>query len=318
MNTPRSAMIGGAGIWTPGATIIGAPGVKKTLNQLIKSLFSNGEQGFFYDTNDLSTMYQNAAGTIPVTTAGQPVELRKDKSGRNNHAFQTVSASRPILQQTPILGNELVVNGGFSGGVTGWGAVDGTTEVILNGYLKFNNALTANPNVIQYNVIRPAKTYAVSFKVANRTAGGVFLVLYGDSWRSTVLTPIAQANGVFSTIISSHVGATGTIGIRTQDNTTLDITNVSIREVTGYQTDQNYLKFDGVDDKLTTTLPTQLTGCTVIRSVPNVGTQILTGQTIPATYEDNTDHCGLLVINRALTASETSQITSLFNKAAGV
>lgn len=315
IKTPLSTVIGGA-FWTPGATILGSS--SQNLTQIIKSIFANNEQGFFYDPDDLSTMFQDTAGTVPVTAAGQPVGLRKDKSGRNNHAYQTVSASRPILQQTPILRNELVVNGGFSDGVTGWGAVNGTTEVVLNGYLKFNNALTANPNVIQHNVIRPAKTYAVSFKVANRTAGGVFLVLYGDSLRSTVLTPIAQANGVFSTIISSHVGATGTIGIRAQDNTTLDMTNVSIREVTGYQTDQNYLKFDGVDDKLTTTLPTQLTGCTVIRSVPNVGTQILTGQTIPATYEDNKDHCGLIVINRALTPSETSAITAEFNKRVGV
>ena len=78
------------------------------------------------------------------------------------------------------------------------------------------------------------------------------------------------------------------------------------------------IDFDAVDDKLITSLPAQLTGCTIIRSVPNVGTQILTGQTIPATYEDNTDHCGLLVINRALTSSETSAITAEFNKRAGV
>ena len=78
------------------------------------------------------------------------------------------------------------------------------------------------------------------------------------------------------------------------------------------------IDFDTVDDKLITNLPTQLTGCTVIRSVPNVGTQILTGQTIPATYEDSTDHCGLIVINRALTPSETSAITAEFNKRAGV
>ena len=78
------------------------------------------------------------------------------------------------------------------------------------------------------------------------------------------------------------------------------------------------LDFDTADDKLITNLPAQLTGCTVIRSVPNVGTQILTGQTIPATYNDNKDHCGLIVINRALTPSETSAITAEFNKRAGV
>ena len=79
-------------------------GSLKTLTQLVKSLFSNGEQGFFYDPNDLSTMYQNAAGTIPVTAAGQPVGLIRDKSGRNNHAYQTTSASCPILRKNAVTG----------------------------------------------------------------------------------------------------------------------------------------------------------------------------------------------------------------------
>ena len=127
------------------------------------------------------TLFQDAAGTVPVTAVGQPVGLIRDKSGRNNHARQATSAARPLMQSAPLR-----------------------------------------------------------------------------------------------------------------------------------------LDFDAVDDKLITNLPTQLTGCTVVRFVPNVGTQILTSQTIPATYNDNTDHCGLIVINRALTATETSQITKLFDKAAGV
>jgi hypothetical protein len=88
----------GRGVFeAPGATVIG--GKKPSFNLEILKLFANGEQGFFYDPNDLSTMYQDAARTIPVTAAGQPVGLMKDKSGRNNHAFQTTSASRPILRQ---------------------------------------------------------------------------------------------------------------------------------------------------------------------------------------------------------------------------
>ena len=70
----------------------------------IKSLFANNEQGFFYDPDDLSTMYQDAAGTVPVTDAGQPVGLIRDKSGRNNHAYQTTSASRPILRKNAVTG----------------------------------------------------------------------------------------------------------------------------------------------------------------------------------------------------------------------
>ena len=101
IKTPLSTVIGGA-FWTPSATILG--GASKTFNQLIKSLFANNEQGFAYDPNDLSTMFQNPAGTIPVTGAGQAVGLIKDKSGRNNHAYQTVSASRPILQRNATTG----------------------------------------------------------------------------------------------------------------------------------------------------------------------------------------------------------------------
>lgn len=101
IKTPLSTAIGGV-FWTPGATILGS--ASKTLNQLIKSLFASNEQGFAYDPNDLTTLYQDAAGTIPVTGAGQPVGLIKDKSGRNNHAYQTTSASRPILRKNAATG----------------------------------------------------------------------------------------------------------------------------------------------------------------------------------------------------------------------
>lgn len=66
---------------------------------VVRSLFSAGEQGVWYDPSDLSTMYQDAAGTTPVTAVGQPVGKILDKSGRGNHATQSTTASRPTLQQ---------------------------------------------------------------------------------------------------------------------------------------------------------------------------------------------------------------------------
>ncbi len=60
-------------------------------------MFGSGEQGVWYDPSDLSTMYQDAAGTIPVTAVGQPVGKILDKSGRGNHATQSTTASRPTL-----------------------------------------------------------------------------------------------------------------------------------------------------------------------------------------------------------------------------
>lgn len=46
------------------------------------------------DANDISTMYQNTAGTTPVTGDGQQVRLWQDKSGSNNHAV-LVSGQSP-------------------------------------------------------------------------------------------------------------------------------------------------------------------------------------------------------------------------------
>lgn len=61
-------------------------------------LFAAGEQGAWYDPSDMSTMFQDVAGTAPVTQVGQAVALIRDKSGRGNHASQSVAASRPIFQ----------------------------------------------------------------------------------------------------------------------------------------------------------------------------------------------------------------------------
>lgn len=65
------------------------------------SLFFGGANGAWYDPSDFSTMFQDAAGTAPVTAVGQPVGLMLDKSGRSNHAFNPSgnSANFPVLQQ---------------------------------------------------------------------------------------------------------------------------------------------------------------------------------------------------------------------------
>lgn len=55
--------------------------------------------GLLFDFGDLSTLYQDAAGTIPVTAVGQPVGKILDKSGNNYHATQPITAARPTLVQ---------------------------------------------------------------------------------------------------------------------------------------------------------------------------------------------------------------------------
>lgn len=61
-------------------------------------LFAGGKKGAWYDPSDLSTMFQDIAGTTPVTADGQPVGLIRDKSGNGNHASQPVAGKRPIYR----------------------------------------------------------------------------------------------------------------------------------------------------------------------------------------------------------------------------
>ena len=52
----------------------------------------------WYDPSDLSTLFQDAEGTTPVTAAGQSLGMVRDKSGNARHATQATAAARPTWQ----------------------------------------------------------------------------------------------------------------------------------------------------------------------------------------------------------------------------
>lgn len=85
-------MLIGLGIGLPFASAI-------SLAAQIAALFAAGEQGAWYDPSDWSTLFQDSAGTLPVTAVGQPVGKMLDKSGRGNHATQPTAINRPVVQQ---------------------------------------------------------------------------------------------------------------------------------------------------------------------------------------------------------------------------
>lgn len=276
-------------------------GSLKTLTQLIKSLFSNNEVGFAYDPNDLSTMFQDVAGTIPVTAAGQPVGLMLDKS------------------KGLVLGGELVINGSFDTD-TAW--IKNTGVSISSGIVNISTAASGHA-VSQATAVPANKIYKVTYTINSYSSGGLRCFVGG----ATGVT--RNSAGTFTEYVIS-LGYT-TIQLVSVSGFVGSVDNFSVKEVLGNHAYQSVsamrpllvanpqrLDYDAVDDKLITSLPAQLSGCTVIRAVPNVGTKILTNQTITTPYNDSTDHCGLIVINRALTTAETAQITQLFNKAAGV
>lgn len=67
-------------------------------------LFTLSEPGIWLDPSDLTTMFQDRAGTTPVTTPGQSVGYRLDKSGNNNHATANSDAARGIYGIEPVGG----------------------------------------------------------------------------------------------------------------------------------------------------------------------------------------------------------------------
>lgn len=60
--------------------------------------FANAEEGGAYDPADLTTLWQDVAGTVPVTTDGQAVARVDDKSGRARHLLQATTAFRPLYR----------------------------------------------------------------------------------------------------------------------------------------------------------------------------------------------------------------------------
>lgn len=61
-------------------------------------LFDNSEAGAWFDPSDLTSMFQDAAGTT-AAEVDQPVGHIADKSGNGHHATQATSAARPTLRQ---------------------------------------------------------------------------------------------------------------------------------------------------------------------------------------------------------------------------
>lgn len=70
-----------------------------TVSFTLRNLLNNSPQGVWYDPSDTTTLFQDSAGTTPVTASGQPVGRMLDKSGRGNHATQPTAASRPIYRR---------------------------------------------------------------------------------------------------------------------------------------------------------------------------------------------------------------------------
>lgn len=90
-------------------------------------LFKEGQKGFWYEPNDITTVFKDVNGISPVIANNDPIGLMKDKSPNTVNAVQPVSSRRPSYRQSPPrfyldrVDDELVVTiptGGWVGDIT--------------------------------------------------------------------------------------------------------------------------------------------------------------------------------------------------------
>ena len=228
------------------------------------SLFSSGEKGVWFDPSDFSSMFQDSAGTTPVTAVNQRVGKINDKSGNLAHATQATAGSRPTLRGTPT-GAELAVNGDFASATgwtagAGWAIGSGIATATASSAALSQAALTATAG----------NWYEITFSIT-RTAG-------------TVQPQIGGATGVARSALGTYVDwiqATDTTAFQfntaafsgTVDN--LSVKNASVGQVA----EPYFLSFNGVDQSISTaavdlTATDKLTAAFGAR-VSNTATQIL-------------------------------------------
>lgn len=206
------------------------------------SLFSNGIIGTWFDPSDLSTLFQDASGTQPVTTAGQPVGLMLDKSNGLTY------------------GPELVTNGDLSTSSnwtlgTGWSISNGVASANIAAGNHLDQNLTTTIN----------QSYQVTYTITSYTSGNIRARFSGTT---NISGTIRAAIGTYTEII--HATATNSILRITGGSTGFvgSIDNISVKLLAGnhaiqvtsgqrptYQIDINgraYLSFDGIDDNMIT------------------------------------------------------------------
>ena len=189
---------------------LGASGTRSLAAQ-VASIFSDGTQGLIHDLDDWGTLYQDSAGTTPVTALEQSVGLILDKS------------------KGLVLGPELVTNGDFSTD-SGWAKGAGWT--ISGGTANASaSTATANPGFSQSSIaLAPGKFVRWSVSVSG-LVGSITFRLYGSAG-SDILASIS-ANGTYSGIAVVRSDSIGLIGFAHNAGTIATIDNISVRELPG-------------------------------------------------------------------------------------
>jgi hypothetical protein len=160
-----------------------------------------------------ATLYQDTAGTTPVTTPGQSVGLALDKS------------------KGLVLGSELVTNGDFSSGTTGWSL---TNVTVSGGVATFGSGTGF---LAQNNILQIGKTYRVTFTLVTSSAGND-AKFHNSIWSPEVnlsAAPISSNPGTYTLTLRA---VSTNFRLDNYSGTGFQVDNISVKELPGFHATQ--------------------------------------------------------------------------------
>lgn len=185
----------------------------------------------------------NSDGTGAVTD-GSAVGYMRDLCAAARHMTQPTTAAKPLINRAPTkLGSELVVNGDFSSGSTGWALQSGFS--VGAGNLSLSNP--ANGSYTNQTIgIENGKRYLVTYEIKNYVSG---IVRVNLGRTGGTVGASRTANGIYSEVLVAAGTFQEVVVQANAASTVADVDNISVCEVLE---DQWALQFDGVNDFLST------------------------------------------------------------------
>lgn len=179
-------------------------------------LFTGSTKGFFYDNNDLATMYQDTMGTVP-SGFDQNVALQFDKS----------------LGLT--LGPNLVTNGDFGAGTSGWNVYDGNASVTDNVLTITETGGGVTARTWQSISTTIGKLYKVQGTVLEPSPAGAGIGISNTSTSTGSVLANAAGIGVltFYFIATRASHALRLVVSSTKSGNTAKFSDISVNEVMG-------------------------------------------------------------------------------------
>lgn len=172
-----------------------------------------------------------------------------------SHAFQATSSLKPIFRQTPILGSELVSNGTFNTNILSWAANNGASLSYSSGRAKITATVDGNSQISQDILNIAGMTVEINVDFYSKVSNASVSLLLWDGTSNYGLVSGTSVSGSLKSTVTLPPTFSGRVIFKFNSalsGDSVEVDNISVRQVTGYYSDRNYLEFDGIDDYLQT------------------------------------------------------------------